>query len=81
MSTFAYKAIDSNGRQTADRLVAPDRTAAIEQLCNRDLNPVSVEKVEDKALEHLYGGPVQAVIHGDHCHAHHHEEDEEATDA
>ena len=51
MSTFAYKAIDSSGRQTADRLVAPDRAAAIEQLCNRDLNPVSVEKVEDRRAE------------------------------
>ena len=40
-----------------------------EVLCvNRTAELHPVERVEDKALEHLYGGPVQAVIHGDHCH-------------
>ena len=46
MATFAYKAIDLEGRETADRLVAPDRASAIEQLCGRGLNPVSVERAE-----------------------------------
>ncbi len=53
MSTFAYKAIDSTGQEIADKLVANDRSAAIEQLCGRDLNPVSVEKLEDKRTEGL----------------------------
>jgi zinc transport system ATP-binding protein len=44
-----------------------------EVLCvNRTAEVHPVEKVEDKALEHLYGGPVQAVLHGDHCHGHAH---------
>lgn len=51
MSTFAYKAINSSGQEIADRLVAPDRSAAIEQLCSKDLNPVSVEKIEDRRPE------------------------------
>jgi len=51
MSTFAYKAIDSRGQEIADKLVANDRSAAIEQLCGKDLNPISVEKVEDKQAE------------------------------
>jgi zinc transport system ATP-binding protein len=47
-----------------------------EVLCvNRTAEVHPVEKVEDKALEHLYGGPVQAVLHGDHCHGHAHESD------
>ncbi|MHC4330300.1 MAG: type II secretion system F family protein [Planctomycetota bacterium] len=51
MSTFVYKAIDSNGREIADKLVAADRAAAIEQLCGKDLNPVSIERMEDKRPE------------------------------
>ncbi|MFH1716298.1 MAG: type II secretion system F family protein [Planctomycetota bacterium] len=47
MATFVYKAIDLNGRQVTDRLVATDRSAAIEQLCGRDLNPISVDKTEE----------------------------------
>ncbi|MHC4355534.1 MAG: hypothetical protein ACYS0H_22770, partial [Planctomycetota bacterium] len=53
MSTFAYKAIDSSGQEIADKLVAHDRSAAIEQLCGKDLNPISVAKVEDKRAEGL----------------------------
>lgn len=46
-----------------------------EVLCiNRTAELHPVAKVEDKALEHLYGGPVQAVLHGDHCHGHAHGE-------
>ena len=37
-----------------------------------ELHPV--EKVEDQALQRLYGDQVQAVIHGDHCHCHEHGE-------
>lgn len=53
MSTFAYKAIDSSGREIADKLVAADRAAAIEQLCGKDLSPVSVERMEEKRPEGL----------------------------
>ncbi|MHC4430252.1 MAG: type II secretion system F family protein [Planctomycetota bacterium] len=53
MATFAYKAIDSAGREVGDRLVANDRTTAIEQLCGRDLNPISVERVEERQSEGL----------------------------
>jgi type II secretory pathway component PulF len=49
MATFAYKAIDGQGRQVADRLVASDRGAAIEQLFGRNLNPVSVEREQEQA--------------------------------
>ncbi|TKJ34699.1 MAG: hypothetical protein CEE38_17675 [Planctomycetes bacterium B3_Pla] len=51
MSTFAYNAIDSSGREIADKLVAADRAAAIEQLCGKDLSPVSVDRMEDKRPE------------------------------
>ena len=54
MSTFAYKAIDSTGQEIADKLVANDRSAAIEQLCGKDLNPISVERVQDKRAEGLF---------------------------
>ena len=54
MSTFAYKAIDSSGREIADKLVAADRATAIEQLCGKDLNPVSVERMEEKRPEGLF---------------------------
>jgi type II secretory pathway component PulF len=47
MATFAYKAIDVSGQQIADRIVAPDRTAAIEELFEKDLNPISVERMEE----------------------------------
>ncbi len=47
MATFAYKAIDLSGQQIADRIIAPDRTAAIEELFGKNLNPVSVEKLEE----------------------------------
>ena len=53
MSTFAYKAIDSSGQEIADKLVATDRSTAIEQLCSKDLSPVSIEKVEDRRHEGL----------------------------
>lgn len=52
MATFVYKAINTEGRQVADTLVAPDRAAAIEQLFGKSLNPVSVERQD----EHHAGG-------------------------
>ena len=52
MATFVYKAIDAEGRQVADTLVAADRAAAIEQLFGKSLSPVSVERQE----EHHAGG-------------------------
>ena len=48
MATFVYKAIDAQGRQVTDRLVAADRAAAIDQLFSRKLNPVSIERQEDR---------------------------------
>lgn len=47
MATFEYKAIDLNGQQIADKIVAADRTAAIEQLFGKNLNPVSVERLAE----------------------------------
>ena len=47
MATFAYKAIDLNGQQIADKIVAADRTTAIEQLFGKNLNPVSVERLAE----------------------------------
>jgi type II secretory pathway component PulF len=47
MATFTYKAIDSTGRETADKLVAADRAAAIEMIYGRKLCPVSVERTEE----------------------------------
>jgi type II secretory pathway component PulF len=47
MATFTYKAIDTNGRQVADTVVAPDRAAAIDLLFTKSLNPVSVERQEE----------------------------------
>ncbi len=54
MATFVYKAIDTQGRQMADTLVAPDRVSAIEQLCSRSLSPVSVERQEGRRTEGLF---------------------------
>ncbi|HPC93908.1 MAG TPA: type II secretion system F family protein [Sedimentisphaerales bacterium] len=47
MATFTYKAIDSAGRETVDKLIAADRASAIEQIYSRKLCPVSVEKAEE----------------------------------
>jgi type II secretory pathway component PulF len=53
MATFVYKAIDTQGRPIADTLVAPDRAAAIEQLCGRNLSPVLVERQNERRAEGL----------------------------
>jgi type II secretory pathway component PulF len=53
MATFAYKAIDAQGRQVSDKLVAADRASAIEELFGRSLSPVSVERQEDRRTEGL----------------------------
>ncbi len=52
MATFVYKAIDAEGRQVADTVVAADRAAAIEQLFGKSLSPISLERQE----EHHAGG-------------------------
>ena len=57
MATFVYKAIDIQGRQVADTLVAPDRASAIEQICGKSLNPVFIERRE----EHPAGGLLTRV--------------------
>ena len=57
MATFVYKAINTEGRQVADTVVAPDRAAAIEQLCNKSLSPISVERQD----EHHAGGALTRV--------------------
>ena len=54
MATFAYKAIDINGQQIADKIVARDRTAAIDELFGRDLNPVTIEKLGDGQTEGVF---------------------------
>ena len=51
MATFTYKAIDLNGKQVADRIVASDRASAIDELFSKDLNPVSVEKLQERQPE------------------------------
>ncbi len=43
-----------------DEVLCVNRTAVMHRL----------QAVEDDALRPLYGGDVQAVIHGDHCHSH-----------
>jgi type II secretory pathway component PulF len=54
MATFAYKAINAKGLEVVDKLVAADRTAAIEQLFDKSLNPVSVERMEEGQPEGLF---------------------------
>ncbi len=54
MATFAYKAIDAKGLEVADKLVAADRTAAIEQLFGKSLSPVSVERLEEGRSEGVF---------------------------
>ncbi len=54
MATFLYKAIDAQGRSVADKLVAADRASAIDQLFGRKLNPVSIERQEDRPSEGLF---------------------------
>jgi type II secretory pathway component PulF len=49
MATFVYKAIDTQGRQVADSVVAPDRASAIELVCNKSLSPISLERQDDYA--------------------------------
>ena len=59
MATFAYKAIDLNGRQIADKIIARDRAAAIDELFGKDLDPVSIERLEEGHPEGLlarFGG-------------------------
>jgi len=48
MATFVYKAINAEGRQVADMVVAADRAAAIEQLFGKSLNPISIERQEER---------------------------------
>jgi type II secretory pathway component PulF len=54
MATFAYKAIDLNGQQIADKIVARDRAAAIDELFGKDLNPISIERLEEGQPEGLF---------------------------
>lgn len=56
MATFTYKAIDSSGRETVDKLVAADRAAAIDMIYSRQLCPVSVEKAEESRPGGLFAG-------------------------
>ncbi len=67
MATFTYKAIDTNGQEVGDRLVAADRATAIEQLFERRLNPVSVERSEEGQPQGLFarfGGVSKREIDG-----------------
>ncbi len=56
MATFTYKAIDSSGRETVDKLVAADRAAAIDMIYGRQLCPVSVEKAEEARPGGVFAG-------------------------
>jgi len=56
MATFTYKAIDSTGRETVDKLVAADRAAAIDMIYGRQLCPVSVEKAEEARPGGVFAG-------------------------
>jgi len=59
MATFTYKAIDSQGREIVDKLVAPDRASAIDLIFDKSLSPVSVEKAEEAQPQGLlarFGG-------------------------
>ena len=53
MATFTYKAIDLNGRQVADKITATDRDSAIDELFNKNLNPVSIERLQETQPEGL----------------------------
>jgi len=67
MATFTYKAIDVNGQEVSDKLVAADRATAIEQLFGRSLNPVSVERTEEAQPQGLFarfGGISKREIDG-----------------
>ena len=54
MATFVYKAIDVKGQQIADKIVARDRASAIDELFGQNLNPVSIEKVEEAQPEGVF---------------------------
>ncbi len=54
MATFAYKAIDVNGQQVADKIIARDRAAAIDELFGQDLNPISIERLEEGRPEGFF---------------------------
>ena len=54
MATFTYKAIDVNGQQIADKIVARDRAAAIDELFGQNLNPVSIERMKEAQPEGLF---------------------------
>jgi len=54
MATFVYKAINLNGQQIADKIVARDRASAIDELFGQDLNPISIEKLEEEQPEGLF---------------------------
>ena len=54
MATFAYKALDVQGRQVSDKLIATDRTAAIEQICAQNLSPVVVERQEEQQADGVF---------------------------
>src|SRR5687767_8260352 len=44
MSTFAYKALGSDGRESSGTLTADNRSAALSQIMEKGLHPVSVEE-------------------------------------
>src|SRR5688500_12321914 len=44
MSTFAYKALGSDGRESSGTLTADSRAAALSQIMEKGLHPVSVEE-------------------------------------
>jgi len=73
MATFSYLATDEGGKESSGRVAAESRAAAIEQLVERGLHPVSVEEGQEKSAGagnlrfvpgHVSRGSVDAFTRG-----------------
>jgi type II secretory pathway component PulF len=56
MSEFAYKALGSDGRESTGTLTADNRSAAMSQIIDRGLHPVSVEEKNGNGKANGSGG-------------------------
>src|SRR5947207_15670384 len=61
MPTFAYIALDRQGRQTAGSLPADNRGAALDQVINRGLSPVSVKEEISAAAARAAEAPKASI--------------------
>ncbi|HLB73565.1 MAG TPA: hypothetical protein VJJ98_06070, partial [Sedimentisphaerales bacterium] len=64
MPTFAYKAIDSAGKEVAATIDAASRIAALDELAENNLCPVVVER-QDHAEKGSLAGRVRRVSKSD----------------